>query len=123
MSKILLTAGVNTEELLQYVMTQLDDKILDKVKVERSVEDPSGLASEPVTAAVLLTLAPIAAAAILRIIERWMENRRQLANIQLVLDGFTISDEAGKAAAALVAKHSDISLKHGPAAIPVLRKA
>jgi hypothetical protein len=118
MNQLVLRMDKNTEDLWQYVSANLDDSTLDEVEVERDIKDPSGLASEPVTSAIILALSPRAAAAVLRVVEKWMEAERQREQLEIVLRGFSISDEAGKSAASLAAKHAEVSIKYGPPALP-----
>lgn len=117
MARIILEAGESTEELTQFVTRELDDTILDAIDLKREIAETQGLASEPITTTVVLTLTPIAAALVLRIVERWLENFRQEKALKLVLEGFSISDEAGKAAAELASKHTEVSIKYGPAPV------
>jgi hypothetical protein len=117
-----LNADQFTEDVWQYVSEHLDDPTLDSIGVKRTVQDSPDLASEPVTTTIVLTLAPLAAVAVLRLIEKWMEAERQRQQLEIVLRGFAVSDEAGKAAASLAGKHAQVSIKHGLPTLPA-RKA
>ncbi len=77
MATLRLDAADRTGNLIDYVTGQLDDETLDNIKVERQFAPVAGLASEPVTVAVTLTLGTTAVIAVARIIERWLENHRQ----------------------------------------------
>lgn len=118
MNQLVLSMDKSTEDLWQYVTANLDDSTLDGIEVERDIKDPSGLASEPVTTAIILALSPLAAAAVLRLVEKWMEAKRQREQLEIVLRGFSISDEAGESAASLARKHADVSIKYGPPTLP-----
>ncbi len=118
MPRVLIDAGDQTEELAQFIAKALDDETLDGIQFDRELAENEGLASEPITTAVVLTLSSIAAAAVVRLIERWLENKRQDSNLKLVLDAFFRSDEAGKAAAQLALRHADISITYGPVSLP-----
>lgn len=118
MNQLILSMNKGTEDLWQYILENISDSTLDEIEVERDIKDPSGLASEPVTAALILSLSSLTAAVILRLVERWMENKRQREQLEIVLQGFSISDEAGKAAASLAQKHADVSIKYGLPSLP-----
>src|SRR5688572_20391954 len=114
MATIKLSAGDRSEELLGYVTQQLDDDDLDSVSVEREQTRTPGVASEPLTTAVLLTVTPIVAATIARLVERWLESRRQETQLRIVLDGFAQSDTAGRQLTELATKYADVSVSFGP---------
>jgi len=118
MPKVLIDAADHTEELAQFIAHGLDDETLDGIQFDRQLAETEGLASEPITMAVVLTLSPIAAAVVVRLIERWLENRRQKGALRLVLEAFSKSDEAGKAVAQLAERHAKISIIHGPVSLP-----
>jgi hypothetical protein len=84
----------------------------DAIEVEREVAKADSLATEPLTIAVtLLTTAPLIVA-VGRIIERWMENRNQLKHLNLVAEGFEISDKAGKVLADVAKAHAKVSIEY-----------
>jgi hypothetical protein len=85
------------------------------------VQDSPDLDSEPVTTTIVLMLAPLAAVAVLRLIEKWMEAERQRQQLEIVLRGFAVSDEAGKAAASLAGKHAQVSIKYGLPTLPEIK--
>ena len=113
MPALRLEAGDRTEERLQFVTAELDDATLDEVDVHREIGPPSGVASEPITAAVTLTLGTAAVVAVLRIVERWLEKQRQLETMRIIAEGFSQSDEAGKQLAKLAETHAGISTSYG----------
>jgi len=113
MAMLRFEAGDNTEELLQYVLDGLDQDLIDQMSVDRDLEEMSGLASEPITTAVTITVATTSILAITRLIERWLEHKRQLDTLRIVADGFRQSDEVGKSLASLAAKHSAVSISYG----------
>src|SRR6266404_3186120 len=96
MPKLLIEAGDDTENLLQFITSELDDQTLDQIEVQRSVAKPENLATEPLTIAAALVLTPPLVIVVGRIIERWLENRNQLAHLKIVAEGFNQSDEAGR---------------------------
>ncbi|MDM7175244.1 hypothetical protein QUH50_25515 [Klebsiella variicola] len=118
MRQLILSMNEGTEDLWQYILENISDSALDEIEVDRDIKDPSSLASEPVTAALILSLSSLTAATILRLVERWMENKKQHEQLEIVLRGFSISDEARKAAASLAQKHADVSIKYGLPGLP-----
>ena len=113
MATIWIEAGDQTGELVDYLTSQVDDNTLDSIDVKRQIAPVSGLASEPVTVAVTLTLSTATVIVVARVIERWLENQRQAQAMKAVVDGFDKSEAAGKALAGLASKHAQISLSYG----------
>ena len=59
-----IQAGEATEDLLQFMLQQVDDATLDQIEIEREHPEASGLASEPITiAATLIFLGHLAGSA------------------------------------------------------------
>lgn len=108
-----IDAGERTEELLQYVTAALDDATLDEVEVRRESVRPGNLATEPLTIAATLALGTTAVVAVARIVERWLENQRQLEHLRIVAQGFERSDAAGAALADLGKAHAVVSIRYG----------
>ena len=113
MPSIHIDAGDQTEALLQYITNELDDKTLDQIEIEREVVKSDNLATEPLTTAATLALATTAVIAVARIIERWMENHRQMTQLRIVAEGFKQSDEAGKALAEVSKTYTRVSIAYG----------
>lgn len=113
MSTIELSADDHTEELVQYILNSIDESTLESMEVDRQIQRPQGLASEPVTIAVTLTLATVGVSAVVRLIERWMEHRRQMCALRIVASGFEVSEEAGKQLAKLAEAHAGVSVSFG----------
>jgi len=118
MNELVISGNAHVGDLWQFIADSVGDEILEEIEVTRRVRAPDGLASEPLTSAVVLTLAPLAAAAVLRLVEKWMETYRQREQLEIVLRGFSVSDEAGKAAERIALKHAQISVKYGPPSLP-----
>ena len=112
MSKISLEAGEHTEELLQFILDEVGDEALDDIDVDRTLVESPGLAGEAVTAAVILGLAVPATIGVVRIVERWLEKKRQEDNLVLVLKGFEVSKEAGVAMAGLAGTHAKVAVEY-----------
>jgi hypothetical protein len=113
MATLDISVGESTEELIQFVTKDIDDSMLDEIEIDREVRKPDALASEPITTAVMVTLSTVAASAVLRLVERWLENRRQTDTLKIVASGFSVSDNAGKQLASLAVKHSNVSVSYG----------
>ena len=118
MNELVISGNEDVGDLWQFISDSLGDEILDEIEVTRKVRPSDGLACEPLTSAVILTLAPLGAAAVLRLVEKWMEFNRQREQLEIVLRGFSVSDEAGKAAERIALKHAQISVKYGPPSLP-----
>ncbi len=114
MVTIRFVAEDRTEDLVNFITGQMDDDALDAMALQREHARTPGLASEPVTTGVLISVTPIVARTVARLIERWLESRRQERQLTLVSDGFTESDEAGRQLANLASKYSDVSVSFGP---------
>jgi hypothetical protein len=115
---IRIEAGGQTEELIQFMLDELGDEG-DDIDVEREHAPANGVASEPITTAFVVGgLGFVGIITLGRVIEKWLENRRQKDALVLVLLGFSVSDEAGKAIAELAAKHKGIAVKHGIPMVP-----
>jgi hypothetical protein len=110
MSTLKLSAGEDTDDLATFILGQLDDEALKEIEVEREQAYPHGLASEPITITLILTLGPPAIVAIGRLAERWLEARRQTRQMQLVLEAYEASPQAGEALTALAERNAEIAL-------------
>jgi hypothetical protein len=113
MNIVKLEAGLQTEELWQFIIENLNDSELDAIDVEREYAPAEGLANEPITTAIVLTLSTTALLTLGRIIEKWIENKRQEQHIRAVLKGFKESDDAGRAMLELAKRHGNISITFG----------
>lgn len=113
MATIRLKAGDATEELISFITNGLPDELLDATEIEREHPKDFQVASEPITFGVLMTLTPVAAIAVARLLEKWLEARRQCEHIKLVLEAFDLSGEAGAAVARIAEKHADVSITFG----------
>lgn len=114
MNVIRISAGEQTEEILQFVLGGMGESALDSIGVEREHPTSEGLASEPVSTAVVLTLTSGAILAVTRLKERWIEARRQIGQCRVVVQAFNVSEEAGQALTALAEKHAELSVSFVP---------
>ena len=93
-AQLSLNAGEDTEDLAEYVLNALDDETLDEVDVEREHAPAHGLANEPVTLTVVLTLAPPLIAGVTTLIKNWMDNRSKERQLELTIVARGVSPEA-----------------------------
>ncbi|WP_138731646.1 hypothetical protein [Modestobacter excelsi] len=107
-----VSAGDDTEDLVRYITSQLDNDSLDQVEVVRDLDRRGDLASEPITVAALVAVTGVTVVTIGRIIERWLENRRQHAEAKMLITTYQLSKEAGDAYAALASRHADVSIEY-----------
>jgi hypothetical protein len=105
-----IDAGPLTEDLVSYVTEQLDDETLDQIEVGRELDRPDDFASEPITISVILIFTTTAAVIeVGRMVERWIEKKRQEGQVNLLIKAYTVSTEAGEAVEKAVAKHSEVA--------------
>lgn len=107
-----LAAGELSEDLIRFVTAELDDEVLDEVDVYRVLDRQDDLASEPITIAVVLGLGTAATYSVGRIVERWIEKKRQHENIELVIEAYKVAPEAGRIVADLARNHSEVSVAY-----------
>lgn len=113
MSSIKLRFGDATEDLLGFLTRSLSDDEVDEIEVERVMAKSVGLASEPTTVAAVVTLSSVVAISLCRLIERYFEERRQLRQMELVLEAYGVSVEAGREIAELAKRHANIVATFG----------
>jgi len=109
---ISVSAGENTEELVRYITSELDDESLDQIEIDRNLDRRGDLASEPITVAALVGLAGVTVVTVGRIIERWQESRRQRDQSKTIIEAFKLSDDAGEAVAELASRHADVAIEY-----------
>lgn len=113
MEKLSLKCGTETELLLRFITENLTDEQLDEVEVVREFDKVSGVGGEPLTVTAILTLTPIITIAVTRLIERWIEARKQEKQMKLIIEGFGVSEEAGKQLAAVATNNTTVSYTQG----------
>lgn len=113
-SSITLKYGDKTENLLQAILSELSDEVLSEVDIDREIADTSGLASEPITISVTITIAvsSVLIVNITRLIERWLENKRRKESETLLINAYNVSKAAGDALKELQIKHADVSISY-----------
>jgi len=114
MSTLKLSYDDQTEELLKFILDQLDETALDSIEVDREFSEPEGLASEPITVGVILTLSPVIIVTVGRLVERWMENKRQEKQIEELRKAFAESNKTGRAIQELMISQNTVSATFGP---------
>lgn len=114
-----LAAGELSEDLISFVAAELDDEMLDGVDIYRVMERRDDLASEPITIAIVCGLGATAIVAVGRIIERWLENKRQRETIELTIHAYKISAEAAQIIAGIALKHAEVSVSYSLNSLPL----
>jgi hypothetical protein len=91
----------------------LSDDQLDNVEVTREFEIVSGVGGEPLTTSFILAMSPVITISIIRLIERWLENRRQEAQNKLFIEALNqASDESVKEFRKLVESNNQVSMNY-----------
>jgi hypothetical protein len=114
MSQLEISAGEHTEELLKFILDELGDEHIDEVDVKREIRRGDPLAGEAITTAVLLTLGPMLIIATTRIIEKWLENRRQEQGMETTIKAYGLSKDAGAAVHELAITHANVTVQALP---------
>jgi len=113
MGTLKIEFGEETESLLEFVLAEFDDEELDIIQVERETVEGEGLASEPTTVLAVIGLTSVVAIGVCRLIERYLEEKRQRENIKLVLVAYGVSNEAGMAVARIAESHANVAVSFG----------
>ena len=109
--KIYLSAKENTEAVLSGILSHVNDNDLDGIEVARTREETAGLACEPTTIAAVLTVAlPIALPGLLRALEKYLEDRKQLRTIEIVVEAYKDDPNTGDKVAELARRYSDVAI-------------
>lgn len=110
-----LSAGDMTEELAAFITESLSDEEIDQIEVARSFKREENLVAEPVTIAVTMTIAPLLTYVVLRIIERYMETKKQEHHIELLA---ALPVERQAAVLELAKAHANVMIKFGAPKFP-----
>lgn len=111
-SSLIINYGDKTEKVLKSILKEIDDDMLDEIAIDRKIETPEGLASEPITIAVTVTASSVLIIHITRLIERWLESRRQADARKMLITASNISKEALEAMKELEEKHADVAISY-----------
>jgi hypothetical protein len=113
MATIEVAAGDDTEAFLRFVMSEISGDELDQIEVARTMHPAVGLASEPITVAVVFAAAPVMLGHVARLLERWLEQRRRLAALRIIADTALKSLDAGKVLAEVAKKQEQVTIEWG----------
>ncbi len=111
--KICISFGEETETLLQELLDEIDDDMLDNLSIDRKLKESEGLAGEPITTGAIITAGTVVLSAILRLIERYLEEKRQHRDMKIVAEGFKTHPDLGAMLADIAKKNADVSISHG----------
>ncbi|WP_299636339.1 hypothetical protein [uncultured Ruegeria sp.] len=119
-----VSAGTETDELISYIFNEMTDDEADAVDVERVSDHSGDIAFEPVSATAIFAVTSATAFLVLRLIEQWVEGRRQDKQIEALVRASQtgVSDDVVKALTELSKKHADISVSRGSISAPTLGK-
>lgn len=113
--QLTLSAGDDTEDLLQCVLDGFNDEELDEIEVERRYAPSRGMANEPVTIMVILTLGPPLISATTKLLEKWMDTHGDHPpKLEIAVHG--IPAETATLLGEL-AKRPEVELTDGPPAV------
>jgi hypothetical protein len=122
--KIALLSDLETESLVNFIFQNLPDDVVDQIDLTRLSPEAGGVAREPVTTAAILTFGSVLSVQIFRLIEKWMEQKRQQQAVTLIYEASKNGDsEAVKVLADLEKRHTDLSIKFGIVSLKDLRKS
>jgi hypothetical protein len=120
MTTLVLEAGPDTEDLAQFVLSNLDDQTVDDMEVDRRFAPSEGLASEPITISLaLIGLATNSIPTVGHLISQWIEARRQQKAVGVIIQAAQSSPELAEMLVDLERKHSEVSVafaENAPAA-------
>lgn len=111
-AQLFLNAGDETESLLNFITSNLEDKELDQIDVER-VYPAGSLASEPITISAAVFLSASAIYSVTRLLEKWLEKRRQGDVRRDLLIYWDKDPDLGKKLCELEKVHSSVVVKQG----------
>lgn len=111
--RIGISLGEETEGFLQELLDTVDDDTLDNLKIDRELKHSEGLAGEPITTGVIITGGTIILSAVLRLIERHLEQRHQHRTMKIVAEGFDTHPKLGSTLADIAKKNADVSISYG----------
>jgi hypothetical protein len=113
--RLAISAGIETEALVNYIFTELPNEVVDTIDLTRIPKSEKNVARELVTAAAILAIPSAAIArSIFRLIERWMEQRREGKAIELIYEAATgPNPEVVPVLERLEKAHSELAAKTG----------
>lgn len=113
--RIGISIGDETEGLLQALLGRIDDDTLDSLEIDRSLKESKGLAGEPITVGAVIAGGTIVLSAVLRLIERYLEQSQQRRTMRIVAEGFAAHPDLAMILADVAKKYADVSISFGVA--------
>lgn len=120
-SKLYLEAGRDTRDLVTFITSNLSDDLLDYIEVQE-VNRQDALASEPFMVAAFVTLGTSSVYAVTRLIEKWIELRRQAKARHDITTAWEKDPKLGMELARLEKKFSGVAVKQGMPDAKMLRQ-
>ena len=109
--KLQLSAEDETEDMINFVFRELPDEIVDQIELERLSPEGGGVARELITTAAILTFSSTLALPVFRLIEKWMENKREERSLELIYRAAQENPSVVKILADLEKHHADVAVK------------
>jgi len=113
LKQISVSAGPETEELLNYVFKNLSDEIVDQIRLERITPESNGVARELVTTAAVLSFSSAIAVPIINLIGKWMEQKRQQRAVELIYRSAKENPKVTHMLVELEKKRAELAVKPG----------
>jgi hypothetical protein len=113
--------GPNTRDLVTFIARNLDDDLLDNIDIQE-INRQDSVASEPFMVAAVLTLGTAGIYAVARLMEKWIENRRQEEARHDISTAWDKDPELGKELTRLEKTFGSIVVKQGMPDAKMLRK-
>lgn len=117
-----LASGEETESLINYIFKELPDEVIDEIDLDRIAPEGGGVARELVTTGAILTFATALAVPIFRLIETWLEQRRQGEARKIIYQAAKENPDALKILAQLEKDHSNLVVELAKVRAPMLAK-
>jgi hypothetical protein len=111
--RIAIAAGRDTEDLVNFIFQQLPDEVVDEVDLKRLSPEEAGVARELLTTAAILTASSTIAVSVVRLIERWVEARRQREAVELIYEAGKENPDVVKVLTELEKHHSNVGATFG----------
>ena len=103
----------NLDELLRYLMENISDEEIDGLELEKITEPSKGIAYEPVTVAAVIVASTPIALAVLRLLERFLQDHTHHKIINLVWDAGRDNPALSSTLASLGKTYAGVEAKQG----------
>lgn len=110
MERLRISAGEDTEAMLQFVLEDLSDEQLDELDIHRTPAPDYGMNNEPITISVVIGAATVAA--VTRLIGQWIETRRQIKQLEIVAQVPEDHPETRNALVKLAGDNAAVALRY-----------